>query len=273
MRFELHCHSCYSKGKKIPCEGLAKPEEIIRRAKKIGLSGIAITDHETTEAWKTASNEAKKQGIIFIPAVELQTKSGHLIALGITEPVENFLSVEESIESIHEAGGIAVAPHPFDIRGQGIGNFAFKTDAVEIFNSLNIDKISNRFVLSKFKNSEIPKVVGSDAHTLDMIGHSLNIMDADDVDSVLKNIIKGRVVFETRYIQMNDVINWARGRLRRSQKEVLEYMNSHYSFPKAWLYRKLLKKFLRTGNAPWIMLAEISLNASRIYGILKILSY
>jgi predicted metal-dependent phosphoesterase TrpH len=273
MRFELHCHSCYSKGAKIPCEGLAKPEEIIRRGKAIGLSGIAITDHRTAEAWAPARKEAKKQGILFIPGVELQTKEGHLIALGVTEPVNNFLSPEESIERIHEAGGIAVAPHPFDLRGEGLGNLAFKADAVEIFNSMNIDKVSNRFSLSKFKHSKIPKVVGSDAHSLAMIGQSLNIMEANDVDSVLKNILKGNVLFETKYIPMNDIINWARGRLRKSRREVLKYSNSHYSFPRKWLYRKMLKKFMRTSNAPWWVLAQMSLNVSRAYGILKILSY
>lgn len=273
MRFELHCHSCYSKGAKIPCEGLAKPEEIIRRAKAIGLSGVAITDHRTAEAWVSARKEAKKQGMLFIPGIELQTSSGHLIALGITEPVENSLGTEESIDRIHEAGGIAIAPHPFDLRGEGIGNLAFRADAAEVFNSLNIDRISNRFASSKFRNSKVPRVVGSDAHSLEMIGHSVNMMEADDVDSVLKAILKGKVRFETRYVSMNDIINWARERLKRSRKEVLEYTNSHYFPPKAWLYRKMLKKFLVTSNTPWIVLAHMSLQMSRIYGILKILSY
>lgn len=273
MFFELHAHSCYSRGAKIPCEGLAKPEDIIRRAKALGLSGIAITDHRTTEAWKSASKEAKKEGILFIPGVELQTREGHLIALGITEPVENLLGLEESLERIHETGGISVAPHPFDLRGEGIGNLAFKADAVEIFNSMNIDKISNRFALSKFKNSKIPKVVGSDAHTTEMIGQSLNIMEAGDVDAVLKAILRGRIGFRTKYVSMDDVLNWARGRLKTSQKEVLDYTNSHYSFPKKWLYRKMLKKFLKTSNTPWWVLAQMSLQVSRVYGILKILSY
>ncbi len=273
MRFELHCHSCYSKGEKIPCEGLAKPEEIIRRAKALGLSGVAITDHRTTGAWESARKEAKRQGILFIPGVELQTGPGHLIALGITEPAENFLGIEESIDRIHEAGGIAIAPHPFDLRGEGIGNLAFRADAAEVFNSLNIDRISNRLASSKFRNSEIPKVVGSDAHSLEMIGRSVNIMEANDVDSVLKAILKGRVRFETGYVPMNDIINWARERLKRSRKEVLEYTNSNYFPPKAWLYRKMLKKFLKTGNAPWWVLAHMSLNITRFYGILKILSY
>lgn len=271
MMFELHCHSCHSRGRKIPCESTSTPEQIIRKAKSLGLSGIAITDHETTNAWAAARKEAKKQGIIFIPGVELETKSGHLLGIGINEPVSNFLTVEESIDGIHDAGGIAVAPHPYDMRAQGIGNLAFKADAVEIFNSLNIDMISNRFAVSKFKKSPIPKVVGSDAHSLEMIGNSLNIIRAHDLDSVLREIKKGRVEFVTRYTSMDEILNWVRQRLSSSYDEVMEYSRTHYHFPKSWLYRKMNKKFMKTSNTPWWVLAQISLNLSRLYGFLRII--
>ena len=269
MRFELHCHSCYSRGAKIPSEGIPRPEEIISKAKDIGLAGIAITDHMTTEAWDAAAKEAKKQGMIFIPAVELQTQSGHLIAMGVTEAIENFLGFEESVEKIHDAAGIAIAPHPFDIRGQGAGMLAYKADAVEIFNSLNIDMVSNRMASSKFKSSRMPKVAGSDAHTLEMIGRSVNAMEAGDADAVLRCISKGRVRFEAGYIPMNDIIEWTRKRLENSHEEVLGYIDAHCGFPRAWLYGKMLKKFLHTGNTPWTALAEMSLQAVRLYGFAK----
>jgi hypothetical protein len=266
MKFEIHCHSCYSRGSKIPTEGIPRPGDIVRHAKSIGLSGIAITDHGTIKSWKPASDEAKRQGIMFIPAVELQTREGHLIALGINEPVENLLGFAESVEKIRDAGGIAVAPHPFDIRGEGVRMLAKEADAVEIFNSLNLDLVANRMALSKFGKSPIPKVVGSDAHTLKMIGRSVNIMEANDIDSVLKAIVKGRVTWETGYISLDEVIDWARERLGASKEEVMAYARSNYSAPKAWLYRKMLKKFLVTGNAPWRALAGISLAAVIGYG-------
>ena len=273
MKFELHCHSCYSKGMKIATEGIPNPREIVRHAKSIGLSGIAITDHMTTEAWKAASEEAKRRGILFIPGVELQTTAGHLIALGIGEAVENWLDFEEAVGKIHDAGGIAIAPHPFDIRGEGVRNLAFRADAVEIFNSLGIDLVGNRLASSKFKNLQIPKVVGSDAHTLAMLGRSVNVMEAEDIDAVLESIVKGRVRFETSYVPMDDVISWARERLAGSREEVLDYIETHYRQPKAWLYKKLLKKFMATSNAPWKALAEMSLQAVRLYGFAKASSF
>ncbi len=273
MRFELHCHSCHSRGSKIPFEGIPSPEDIVRHAKALGLDGVAITDHLTTKAWDAARKEAKRQGIIFIPGVELQTREGHLIALGISEPVANFLGVEETVEKIHEACGIAIAPHPFDIRGEGLKRLAFRADAVEIFNALNIDMINNRFTASLFRKTDAGMVVGSDSHTLATLGLCVNIMDAHDVPSLLRCIKKRQVRFETRYTPMGEIIVWTRYRLENSKEDVYAYISEHYGWPKTWLYSKMLKKFLATSDAPWRALAEMSLGAVRGYGILKMTTY
>ena len=44
-RFEPHSHTAYSNFRLLDC--INKPEKLIKRAIEIGLSGIAITDHET----------------------------------------------------------------------------------------------------------------------------------------------------------------------------------------------------------------------------------
>ena len=44
MRFEPHCHSEFSNIRMLDC--INKPKDIVKRAKEIGLSGFAITDHE-----------------------------------------------------------------------------------------------------------------------------------------------------------------------------------------------------------------------------------
>ncbi|MEM5871262.1 MAG: PHP domain-containing protein [Candidatus Aenigmatarchaeota archaeon] len=272
-KFELHCHSYYSKGSKIPTEGLPTPEEIIRRAKILGFAGVAITDHVTTKAWKRAKIEAKKQDIIFIPSVELQTNQGHMIALGISEPIKNYLDLDETIDLIHDLGGIAIAPHPFDLRNEGIGKLGFKTDAIEIFNALNLDLISNCISYKYFKkvskSKKIGAVVGSDAHTIEMFGIAVNFMNAYNLDDVLKSIKNGDVYFKIKYVSLNEILKWVRCRLTFSREEVISYVNSHYSLPKKWLYKKMLKKFLATSDNPWRVLANISLQIIRLYSFLK----
>jgi len=53
LKIDLHIHSQYS------TDGLSKPESIVKRAKKKGLDGIAITDHNNTQAWKPLLSLAK----------------------------------------------------------------------------------------------------------------------------------------------------------------------------------------------------------------------
>lgn len=274
MRFELHCHSIYSKGKKIPCEGTALPKDIVIEAKRKGLEGIALTDHNTVRGLMQARKEARRQGIIFIPGIEISTLSGHVIALGINSDIKQNLTLDETLDRIREQGGISIAPHPFDIKGDGIKNKINRVDAVEVFNALNVDKLSNFATELKTRKMEKPVIAGSDAHTLEMIGYAINIIDACDIDSVLKKIKKGRVELKKSYVPLKSIENWSRERLRRSYKDVMDYVNENYRFPKKWLAKILLKKFINSQNMLiWDILANISLNLSRIYGLFKILSY
>ncbi len=273
MLFELHCHSWYSKGTKIPWECLSSPRDMVRRAKKLGLSGLALTDHRTTKGWEEASREAKRLGLIFIPGVELQTLEGHLIALGITEEVENHLTLEETIERIHEQGGLAVAPHPFDLKGDGIKNGIKHVDAVEVFNSMNLDKLSNWIAERKAKEFKKPMVVGSDAHSPDMIGYAVNISNANDTDSLLKEIKRGKLMFRTNYFPMKILIEWYRERFMRSYVDVLNYINNNYFFPKAVIAKALLNRFIRSRNIFWDVLAHFGLGVSRVYSLLKLATY
>ncbi|MBA3814948.1 MAG: PHP domain-containing protein [Parachlamydiaceae bacterium] len=85
-RADLHCHSTCS-------DGSLSPIEIIQLAKKIGLSALSITDHDTIEAYKSAFPAAKEAGIALLPGVEfsamLNNVSVHVLGYGfaIDEPI------------------------------------------------------------------------------------------------------------------------------------------------------------------------------------------
>ena len=44
QRFEVHAHTMYSNLRLLDC--INRPKELLKRAKEIGLKGIAITDHD-----------------------------------------------------------------------------------------------------------------------------------------------------------------------------------------------------------------------------------
>lgn len=71
MGYDLHVHSTYS-------DGLLTPEELIDEAIKIGLKGLALTDHDTVAGIQPAFNYLEKTGLPFqlIPGIELNTECG-----------------------------------------------------------------------------------------------------------------------------------------------------------------------------------------------------
>lgn len=79
-RYDLHTHSAHS-------DGTTTPEEIAAHAATVGLSGFALTDHDTTAGWDQGRAGAARAGIAFLPGMELTTRhdgrSTHLLAYGL----------------------------------------------------------------------------------------------------------------------------------------------------------------------------------------------
>ena len=62
-RYDLHIHTTYS-------DGTYSVEEILKKAKFLGLKGIAITDHDTMEGIDEGKEISKRLDIDFIPGIE-----------------------------------------------------------------------------------------------------------------------------------------------------------------------------------------------------------
>jgi predicted metal-dependent phosphoesterase TrpH len=85
---DLHTHSRAS-------DGSLYPDELIREAARRGLRAIALTDHDTIKGLDGAKDEARKQGILFIPGIEIKIEyqgpgEFHLLGLGIGRPSPAF---------------------------------------------------------------------------------------------------------------------------------------------------------------------------------------
>lgn len=79
---DLHCHSIYS-------DGTCTPEEIIIEAKRIGLSSIALTDHDAIDGIEEFHKAGQKYGIETITGIELAAQHNrfhreeiHIVGLG-----------------------------------------------------------------------------------------------------------------------------------------------------------------------------------------------
>lgn len=256
MFADIHIHSYYSHGTKIYYDGVNSPKDILIYAKRIGLDAISITDHDTLKGSNQAIKLSKKYDITVISGMEVSSSDGHILALGISESLPKGLSAEETVDMIHERGGIAIAPHPFDIRRTGIGHLARICDAIEVFNSQNLDRVSN-IKAERFANKyNIPKTAGSDAHSIELIGNGIiEIPSYPDIDYILKKIKSGDILLRCRYSSLTDVTKMAIKRLKLSYNYTYRYINKHYSQPKRTMAKLLLNLVKRSpGKIDYVFL-------------------
>ncbi len=182
MKIDIHTHSSYS-------DGYNTPKEMVKYAKKIGLDGIAITDHNeikgSLNAMKYASDDFK-----VIPGIEVSAKEGHIICLGIEEVFETYTPADEVIERVHELGGVAIAAHPYDRFRRGVGDLIFKLDfdAVELYNGHTL--LTYKSTKDIIEKIELPVTGGSDAHIAEDIGCVFIEVDDDIINSIKHGNVK-----------------------------------------------------------------------------------
>jgi predicted metal-dependent phosphoesterase TrpH len=186
---DLHVHSSYSR------DGESSVEEILLRAEKAGLDVIAITDHDTVEGVLYAQRCTTP--LVVIPGIEISTRQGHLIALGITGPVPPGLDVLETVRIARSMGALVILPHPFHMWRHGVAlklqEALSAVDAVEVFNSRYIVGSANRKAVRVARKLGKPVVGGSDAHNARFVGFGRTYVDADrNVAAVLAAIREGR---------------------------------------------------------------------------------
>lgn len=98
QRLDLHTHTIYS-------DGELTPYELFTKAKEIGLTHIAVTDHDTIAGIAEERRAAEEVGIAFIPGIEISTQEKeevHILGLGIEET--NALLVEKCREFSENRG-------------------------------------------------------------------------------------------------------------------------------------------------------------------------
>ena len=188
MKLDMHIHSNYSVDGKVPVE------EIIKIAKKRGMSGLCLADHNNPAGYVHARKVAPKDFII-VPGCEVSAKEGHILCYGTDSKIQKNLDIAETIEKIHDAGGIAVAAHPFRTRF-AVGGKAVRTgkfDGVETFNARNFKPWSNPNSALLAEELKIGKTGGSDAHAAKDIGLGyLTIESAKNADDIIDAIRKAK---------------------------------------------------------------------------------
>jgi hypothetical protein len=227
LHIDLHCHSRFS------ADGVSEPEAMVAEARERGLHGFAITDHNTSacvdyfEQHGYLNKEGTPvDGLLIIPGQEITTAEGHLLALGVSMP-DNLKGIAaiEAVRLIHEAGGLAIPPHPYDFFRAGIREPVLQTldiDAIEVFNAATTLKRYNKHAFQYAQERGLPMTAASDAHDSAALGTAYSILEADEfsVRGVMQAILKGPALRQ-RYLTPKNAFKktWNNVfRLRRKRK-------------------------------------------------------
>jgi hypothetical protein len=216
LRVELHAHSAAS------YDGRDPVSKLLDRARAVGLDALAVTDHDEIDASLAAVERAPEFGLVGIPGMEVTSDAGHVLALGVEELVPAGLSFAETVERIHELGGVAVVPHPFQKSRSGVlANISREeltaADAIEVYNSRLLTGRANRRAERFARDHGMPMTSGSDAHISEMVGRAVTTVDTDErtVEAILDAIVDGRTSFEGQRTPWHISFRQAAGGVKR----------------------------------------------------------
>jgi len=197
VSIDPHVHSVAS------YDGHEPVELILEHAAEIGLDAVVITDHDTMGASQRAAAIAGEYGLIGIPGVEVSTAHGHLLALGVDRMPPRRAAYAETIQWIHDHGGVAIVPHPFQRSRHGVrrrdvplSDDAGRSpsdesdrggptpDAIEVFNAWLFTGYRNRRARRFATSYGFPGVAASDAHHLQYVGRAFTEVRIDGRASV-----------------------------------------------------------------------------------------
>lgn len=187
LQLDLHVHTRYS----FDCR--MEPAKVLAIARRRGLDGLAITDHETIEGALEARRLAA-DGFLVIVGEEITTRAGDIIGLFLTEPIHGRDPVEV-IGQIHAQGGLALLPHPFS-KTLGIDTrSARELDACEGFNWRYWDGQESDETTSFALEYDLTLVGSSDAHRYRDIGRGRTIVSDGKPEAVREALKEGRTTF------------------------------------------------------------------------------
>ena len=171
-------------------DSMLDPDELPAIARRAGLSGVNITEHD--EVWARGRQSAFRgahAGFFVNFAMEVSTDFGHMLAIGLEEYIGGIRRAERLRQELDQVGGFLIVAHPFrhvfdPVTAMRTGNKPFDltpeqaaelpvfqlAHAIEIANASNTPR-ENEFACEVAKIRGLPATGGSDAHSQSGIGN------------------------------------------------------------------------------------------------------
>lgn len=175
---DMHLHTLYS-------DGTASVRAVLDHVERsTDLDLIAITDHERIDGAVRAReiHAAGDYRFELVVGEEITTRRGHLLALFIGERIPALRPLPETLERIHDQGGVAIAAHPIAplTPSLGVRSLVWSLHATDERHRIDGIELMNPSAAGRLRrdardrlNAEVLGLAGvgnSDAHVLEGIG-------------------------------------------------------------------------------------------------------
>ena len=108
MLIDLHTHT-----RPLSWDSYLAPDELIERSKAAGLDGICLSEHDFFWKPEDVLDLARRHDFLVLPAIEINTDDGHILAYGLDKYVYGMHRSHELAHHIEQAHGATIAAHPY----------------------------------------------------------------------------------------------------------------------------------------------------------------
>lgn len=165
-------------------------KEMIFEAKRKGLDGICITDHDEYGLAEYAAKLSKLENFPIFVGSEYLSIEGDILAFGIDGLPERHLPAQEFIDWVNNRGGVCIAAHPFRSNSRGLEENLLSVKGligIEVLNGSTSNQ-ANRKAMEYCMKLGLQPIGASDCHNLISLGrYATNVpMDCKTVDDLVK---------------------------------------------------------------------------------------
>jgi predicted metal-dependent phosphoesterase TrpH len=205
---DLHMHTSWSH------DCAVEVPDLLAHAEEEGLGAIAITDHNVFGGAMEALGATTP--LMVIPGEEIKTDGqGEVIGLFLTHEIPRGMSFADTLDAIHDQGGVVYLPHPFD-RMHSIPDAATlrrnldRIDVFEVYNARLLFEAYNEEALRFARKYNLTMGAGSDAHVLQGVGTgALRMREFHDREEFLASLRTAQLLRRPKSLLYLQSLKWA----------------------------------------------------------------
>ncbi len=181
MIIDIHTHTFPTS-----VDSFIDADELIEEAKRTGLDGVCITDHDGFWDQREVEDLSRRHNFLVLPGCEVTTEEGHLLVYGLRKYIFGMHRAAFVKDKLDREQGVMVVAHPYrrtyrkgadtspaayhEMVERAARNDVFDiVDAVEVYNGRGLPE-ENAFSHEMAKWFDLPGTGASDAHHLDDLG-------------------------------------------------------------------------------------------------------